>query len=85
MTASLFSGGDHEGRVYLTCDGCHTQHTIHAYAITKTRTHAGNRGWQRTGEPGHRRDWCPDCHPAVAEPVEAVPSLFDLHETEEVS
>lgn len=63
MTASLFTAGRYEGRVYLTCDNCHTQHSIHAYGINKTRTHAGNRGWVRTGQVGERRDWCPNCTP----------------------
>lgn len=84
MTAFLFMTGNLEGRVYITCDDCHRQHTIRAYGITKTRAHAANRGWQRTGEPGDRRDWCPDCTPpAETAVVEDVPSLFDLHELEE--
>ena len=86
MTASLFGGGDAEGRVYLTCDGCGTRHSIRAYGITKTRTHAAHRGWVRTGEPHHGRDWCPDCTPpAETTDVERVPSLFDLHDMEETT
>jgi hypothetical protein len=83
MTASMFMGGDLEGRVYLTCDGCGKQHTIRSYTITKTRTHAANRGWVRTGAPHHGRDWCDTCTPPadVTDPA-AVPSLFDLLDLE---
>lgn len=64
MTACIVLTGPDEGRVYIECDGCGKRHTIRAYSTTKTRTHAAaHLGWVRTGDPGNRRDWCPDCEP----------------------
>lgn len=66
MTSGLFLVGEYEGRAYIQCDGCGTHHTIHAYGINKTRTHAEIRGWHVAGYHGSRTDWCPTCEkPAV--------------------